>query len=82
MNDIGLNSLLRNFKKFGIKNVPQDLSISLGTLTITPLQLAKYYTSFANKGTQVDTYLIEYVEQRNKIIHEFTPSYKEITSQD
>ena len=80
VNDIGLNSLLRNFRKFGIQNVPQDLSISLGTLTITPLQLAKYYTSFANKGTQVDTYLIDYIEQSNKIIHEFTPSFKEITS--
>ncbi|MDQ7060277.1 MAG: PBP1A family penicillin-binding protein [Sulfurimonas sp.] len=80
VNDIGLNVLLKNFKKFGIKNVPQDLSISLGTLTITPLQLAKYYTSFANKGTQVDTYIIDYIEHEDNIIYEFTSSTKEITT--
>ncbi len=80
VNDIGLSILLKEFKKFGIKNVPQDLSISLGTLTISPLELAKYYTSFANHGTQMNTHIINYIEQNNKVIHEYTPSSKEITT--
>ena len=80
VSDIGLNALLNNLKKFGIKNVPQDMSISLGTLTISPLVLAKYYTSFANKGTQVDTHLINYIEQKNGVIHEYMPSSIEITT--
>ena len=80
VNEIGLNSLLKEFKKFGIKNVPQDLSISLGTLTISPLELAKYYTSFANQGVQVETHIINTVEQFGGIIHEFTPATKEITT--
>ncbi|WP_455757024.1 penicillin-binding transpeptidase domain-containing protein [Sulfurimonas sp.] len=80
VNEIGLNSLLKEFKKFGIKNVPQDLSISLGTLTISPLELAKYYTSFANHGIQVQTHIINTVEQFGSVIHEFTPVTKEITT--
>ncbi|MCD6173844.1 MAG: PBP1A family penicillin-binding protein [Sulfurimonas sp.] len=80
VNDIGLAPLLREFKKFGIKHVPQDLSISLGTLTISPLELAKYYTSFANHGTQVEPHIINYIEQNGSVIHEFTPSSREITT--
>lgn len=80
VNDLGLTNLLNKFNKFGIENVPQDMSISLGTLTISPLQLAKYYTSFANKGVQVDTHIINYVEQNGAVIHEFTPSTREITT--
>ena len=80
VNDIGLSPLLREFKKFGIKNVPQDLSISLGTLTISPWELAKYYTSFANHGVQIETHIINHIEQKGSVIYEFTPSSKEITT--
>ena len=80
VNEIGLNSLLKEFKKFGIKNVPQDLSISLGTLTISPFELAKYYTSFANHGIQVKTHIINTIEHFNDSIYEFTPQTREITT--
>lgn len=81
VDDIGLRNLLRNFKKFGIKNVPQDMSISLGTLTISPYELAKYYTSFANHGTQVDTHIIDSIEKNDATIYEFVPTCIEITNQ-
>ncbi|MDF1874199.1 PBP1A family penicillin-binding protein [Sulfurimonas sp. SAG-AH-194-I05] len=80
VNDIGLRSLLKEFSKFGIQNVPQDLSISLGTLTLSPLKLAKYYTSFANQGIQVSTHIIDHIEQNSKTIHTFDTQTKEITT--
>ena len=80
VNDLGLTNLLNKFNKFGIENVPQDMSIALGTLTISPLKLAKYYTSFANKGVQVNTHIINYIEQHDSVIHEFTPSTIDITT--
>jgi len=70
VNDIGLAQLLAELKKFGIKNLPHDLSISLGTISLSPLQLAKYYTSFSNHGVQVEPHLIRYIEQGNKTIYE------------
>ncbi|MDA7817143.1 PBP1A family penicillin-binding protein [Sulfurimonas sp.] len=70
VNDIGLRELLREFKKFGIKNLPPDLSISLGTISLSPLQLAKYYTSFANSGVQVEPHLIRYIEKDSNTIYE------------
>ncbi len=63
VNDIGLATLLRELKKFGIKNLPHDLSIALGTISLSPLELAHYYTSFANHGVQVEPHLILSIEK-------------------
>ncbi len=79
VNEIGLTQLLREFKKFGIKNLPKDLSISLGTISLSPLQLAKYYTSFANGGMQVEPYLIQSIEKNGIPIYEHTLKSRFIT---
>ena len=70
VNEIGLKQLLEQLEKFGIKNLPHDLSISLGTISLSPLQLAKYYTSFANHGIQIEPHLILSVEKNSQIIYE------------
>jgi len=70
VNDIGLNELLKDLKKFHIKNIPNDLSISLGTMSMSPLELAQYYTSFSNYGVQVVPHLITSIEKRDDIIYE------------
>lgn len=80
VNDIGLDPLLKELKKFGIKNVPQDMSIALGTLSLSPLELAKYYTSFANAGVQVEPYLIGSIEQDGKTVYSEEVSSHEITT--
>jgi len=69
VNDIGLNNLLRELKKFHIKNIPHDLSIALGTMSLSPLTLAKYYTSFSNYGVQIEPHLILRIEQNDDIIY-------------
>ncbi len=79
VNDIGLPQLLREFKKFGIKNLPHDLSISLGTISLSPLQLAHYYTSFANHGLQIKPHLISYIDKNANTIYEKTQETKFIT---
>lgn len=70
VNDIGLTQLIRELKKFNIKDIPNDLSISLGTMSMSPLELAKFYTSFANKGVQVEPHLILSIEQGSQVIYE------------
>jgi len=70
VNDIGLNQLLRELKKFHIKNIPNDLSIALGTMSMSPLDLAKYYTSFSNYGVQVTPHLINSIEKNAKVLYE------------
>ncbi len=70
VNDIGLKTLLKELQKFNIKNIPNDLSISLGTMSMSPLELAQVYTSFSNKGVQVKTHLIDHIDKGNKTIYE------------
>ena len=72
VNDIGLTTLLRELKKFHIKHIPNDLSIALGTMSLSPLELAKYYTSFSNQGVQVQPHLISSIEKNNAPIYEKT----------
>ncbi|MEA1956187.1 MAG: PBP1A family penicillin-binding protein [Campylobacterota bacterium] len=79
VNDIGLNQLLKEFKKFGIKKLPHDLSISLGTISLSPLKLAQYYSSFANDGVQVEPFLIKYIKQNSNIFYEHTKKERFIT---
>jgi len=69
VNDIGLNELVRGLKKFHIKNLPNDLSISLGTMSMSPLELAQYYTSFSNSGVEVVPHLITSIEKDAKSIY-------------
>lgn len=70
VNDIGLAQMAKELNKFGIKNLPKDLSLALGSITLSPLELAKYYTSFANSGTQVEPNLIRYIEKGSATIFE------------
>jgi len=69
VNEIGLKQLIKKLKKFGISDIPKDLSISLGTMSMSPLELAKFYTSFANNGKQVEPHLILSIEQNNQSIY-------------
>lgn len=72
VNDIGLNTLLKELQKFNIKHIPRDLSISLGTMSMSPLELAQVYTSFSNLGVQVKANLIDHIDKGNETIYEKT----------
>lgn len=77
VNDIGLSQLIRELEKFGIEDIPNNLSISLGTMSMSPLDLAKFYTSFSNNGEQqLHTNLISSIEQNGRVIYESTSETK------
>ena len=64
--DIGINTIKSKLKQqYGIQDLPGDLSLSLGSITLTPETFARYYTSFANGGELSDLRLIQSVERDN-----------------
>ena len=81
--DIGINTISSKLKKqYGIKDLPNNLSLSLGSITLTPERLAEYYTSFANSGKLTDLRLINYVEQRGESVWEHPDQVvKEVTNE-
>jgi len=81
VNEIGLSALLKEFRKFGIANLPPDLSIALGSITLSPLELAKYYTSFANGGIQVEPNIVRYIEKGSTTVYEKTERTRFITEE-
>jgi penicillin-binding protein 1A len=79
VSDIGLGQVVKELKKFGISNIPENLSLALGTISLSPLDLAKFYTSFSNEGVQVEPNLIRYIDKKEKRVYEKKESSKFIT---
>ena len=69
VNEIGMGQLVKDLEKLHIKNLPHDLSISLGTMSMSPLELAGYYTSFSNKGIEVVPHLVLKIEQNSNLLY-------------
>jgi len=63
--DLGLKKISNISKKFNIyKDVPEVLSISLGSAETTLLNLTNAYCSFVNGGKQVKPILIDRIQDR------------------
>ncbi len=68
--DIGINTITANLKKYGIKDLPNDLSLALGSITLSPQEFAQYFSSFANGGMQTDLTLIKSVDRGDETLWE------------
>lgn len=62
VSDMGFSKVIEGLRRYGIsENIPPDLSMALGTISISPIDLAKYYTMFASGGAQTNPILIREV---------------------
>jgi penicillin-binding protein 1A len=61
---IGLSTAIDYISRFGFdpKTMPRDLTLALGTLATTPLDIAAGYAVFANGGYRVTPYFIDRIE--------------------
>jgi penicillin-binding protein 1A len=61
---IGIPTAIDYISHFGFdpKTMPHDLTLALGTLEVTPLDLAAGYAVFANGGLRVAPYFIDRIE--------------------
>ncbi len=74
LEEVGLNYFYNNMNAILSGNfyLPKDLSIGLGTIEITPLELAKIYSGFANNGTIENPYIIERIVQTDGSLLDIT----------
>jgi len=80
--DIGIDIIHKRLKFFGLKNIPYDLSITLGSFSISLLQMSKAYTIFSNKGIRVTPYLIKSITNHDGQKITFDNESKYITSSE
>ena len=61
---VGIDNAIAHLGKFGFATdkLPRSLSLSLGSTTITPLELAAGYTVFANGGKKPNINFIKHIE--------------------
>lgn len=64
LQDIGVDNFIEHASRFGFdaRSMPRNLTLALGTLTATPLQMARGYSAFANGGFRVEPYYIQRIE--------------------
>ena len=62
---LGIQAVIQYAKRFGIEEeLPEDLSISLGSMGITPIGLTSAFSVFANMGLRSAPWFIMKVEDR------------------
>ncbi len=73
---IGIRKIIRYANKFGITSeMPPDLSVSLGSASASPLEMAYAYSVFAGEGARPATpYFITRIEDIDgNVLYEFVP---------
>ena len=92
LEDIGISFARDYISRFGIPEdeLPRDLSMALGSATLTPISLAEGYATFANGGHKVNAYLVDSVQSiSGEILLEANPAvvcrecrpYPEVTAE-
>lgn len=77
LDDIGLDYTIDFLTRFGFnkKLLPKGLSLALGSLSISPMDLTAAYAVFANGGFKVEPYLIDHItDMDGKILLQAKPS--------
>lgn len=73
---VGADAALDHATRFGFdrKRLPRNLSLALGSGEVTPLELARGYTVFANSGFLIQPYYISRIEDMNgQILYQAKP---------
>lgn len=63
LDDIGIDYAIDYLTNFGFlkKNLPYALSLALGSLSVSPLEISQAYAVFANGGYKIEPYLINQI---------------------
>ncbi len=74
---IGVRYAREYITRFGMSldQIPQNLSMALGTAAVSPLDMARGYAVFANGGYLVDPYLVTEIDDRDgNVVYRATPA--------
>jgi penicillin-binding protein 1A len=77
LRDIGLKHATQFAKNFGLdsKELRYDLSLALGSAELSPLQMSRVYSVFANGGYLTKPYLIQRIEDADgSVLYEADPA--------
>lgn len=73
---LGVNRARDCISKFGLNkdDLPPNLSMALGTATLTPMEIASAWTVFANGGFKVSPHVVQRIESRDgQVLYQANP---------
>jgi len=74
---IGIRYAREYVSRFGLPldQIPENLSMALGTASVAPLSMARGYAVFANGGYLIDPYMVgEIVDRDGKVVYKADPA--------
>lgn len=77
LRDVGLDKVIPYLASFGFDpdDLPRNESLALGSASLTPLEVATGFATFANGGFLIEPYLIERIEDSfGKVIFQANPA--------
>lgn len=79
---LGVNNVIDFARTIGFQGeMPRDLTIALGSLSVTPLELALCFTVFADDGMKVKPIAIKYItDSKGRILESNEPEAEEVIS--
>lgn len=85
MRSLGVDTTVEYLTRFGfaIDELPRNESLSLGSASMTPLQVARGYAVFANGGYLVNPYFIErIVDNNDEVVYTARPAVACVLCED
>jgi penicillin-binding protein 1A len=79
---MGVNNVIDFARTVGFQGeIPRDLTISLGSMSVTPLELALCFTVFASEGMKVKPVAIKYItDSSGRVLESNEPVAEEVIS--
>ncbi|MGH8371024.1 MAG: penicillin-binding transpeptidase domain-containing protein, partial [Gammaproteobacteria bacterium] len=77
LQQIGIDYAMDYLGRFGFNpdEMPHDLTLALGSASLSPLEMARGYATFANHGFRVTPYYIERIEDGSgKVLYQADPT--------
>ncbi len=63
--DVGVPVVTNELKNYGFKDVQDNLSITLGSMSVSLIEFSEAYSIFSNNGIQVKPYIIEQIVNKS-----------------
>ena len=84
ISESGPGAVIQLAKDLGVKSeIPENLTIALGSADLTLYEMVGAYSTFANQGIYIAPELVLSVEDKNgKVIKDFEPVTREVVSED
>lgn len=78
--DVGISLTSEELKRYGFKDLVDNLSITLGSMSVSLVEFSEAYSVLSNNGTKVKPYIIDQIVNKNGDTVTFEPQTQEINS--